>query len=100
MHTALLEGKWLSSEHAIETVKVLSNPAELKDVQNDQLRNSLSILKTPKFWTLINSRSNFVEGEVSEKNKQKKNSIKDCDNSGSKLFIQKDDCGYLYIKKL
>ena len=100
VHTALLEGKWLSSEHAIGTVKILSNPAELKDVQNDHVRNSLSILKTPKFWTLVNSRSNFLNGEVSEENKKKKESPRDCSNSGSKLFIQKDDCGYLYIKKL
>ena len=63
VHTALLEGKWLSSEHAIGTVKILSNPAELKDVQNDHVRNSLSILKTPKFWTLVNSRSNFLNGK-------------------------------------
>ena len=102
VHTALLEGKWLSSEHAIGTVKILSNPAELKDVQNDHVRNSLSILKTPKFWTLINSRSNFSNGAASEENKKEKEkeSLRDCSNSGSKLFIQKDDCGYLYIKKL
>ena len=100
VHTALLEGKWLSSEHAIRTVKILSNPAELKGVQDDKMRNSLSILRTPKFWTLVNSRSNFIKGAVSEKNEQKKDSIRDCNNSGSKLFIQKDDCGYLYIKKL
>ena len=72
VHTALLEGKWVSSEHAIGTVKMLSNPAELKDVQNDHVRNSLSILKTPKFWTLVNSRSNFLNGEVSEKKKKEK----------------------------
>ena len=71
VHTALLEGKWLSSEHAIGTVKILSNPAELKDVQNDHVQNSLSILKTPKFWTLVNSRSNFLNGEVSEENKKR-----------------------------
>ena len=33
VHTALLEGKWLSSEHAIGTVKVLSDSAGLKSVQ-------------------------------------------------------------------
>ena len=100
VHTALLEGEWLSSDHAIGTVKILSNPAELKDVQNDHVRNSLSILKTPKFWTLVNSTSNFLNGEVSEENKKEKESPRDCSNGGSKLFIQKDDCGYLYIKKL
>ena len=75
VHTALLEGKWLSSDHAIGTVKILSNPAELKDVQNDHVRNSLSILKTPKFWTLVNSRSNFSNGAASEENKKEKKRV-------------------------
>ena len=35
---------------------------------------------------------------MSEENKKKKESPRDCSNSGSKLVIQKDDCGYLYIK--
>ena len=35
-----------------------------------------------------------------KKRKKKKESPRDCSNSGPKLFIQKDDCGYLYIKKL
>ena len=43
VHTALLEGKWLSSEIAVGTVKVLSNSAELEIVQHAILRNSLSI---------------------------------------------------------
>ena len=50
VHTALLEGSWLSAEHAIGTVKVLSNSVGLETVQDAILKNSLSILKTPKFW--------------------------------------------------
>ena len=62
VHTALLEGKWLSSEHAIGTVKILSDSAGLKSVENAAVQNSLAILKTPKFWTAINSRTNFSKG--------------------------------------
>ena len=50
VHTALLEGSWLSAENATGTVKILSNSAGLETVQNANLKNSLSILKTPKFW--------------------------------------------------
>ena len=100
VHTALLDGIWLSSENAIGTVKVLSNPAKLNDVQDDKIRNSLAILKTPKFWTCINSRSNFLKGEVSEEKGQKKDSFRDCCNNSSRLFIEKNEHGHLYIKKL
>ena len=36
VHTALLDGKWLISEYAIGTIKILSNTADLKAVQNDR----------------------------------------------------------------
>ena len=45
IHTALLEGKWLSSEHTICTVRVLSDSAGLQRVQNDQMKNSLASSK-------------------------------------------------------
>ena len=100
VHTALLNGTWLSSEYAIGTVNVLSNPAKLNDVQNENIRNSLAILQTPKFWTCINSRSNFLKEDVSEKKGQKKDSLMGCNSHSSRLFIEKNEHGHLYIKKL
>ena len=96
VHTALLEGTWLSSEHAIGTVKVLSDSAGLKSVEDSAVQNSLAILKTPKFWTAVNSRTNFSKGAVHQYRKEDR----DCKIS-SRLFIQEDkNFGHLYIKKL
>ena len=110
VHTALLEGSWLSAENATGTVKILSNSAGLETVQNANLKNSLSILKTPKFWHYINSRSNFSKGEecnISEEKNEKNDGNEKriagriCTNSDNRLFIQKDsELGHLYIKKL
>ena len=95
IHTALLEGKWLSSEHTICTVRVLSDSTGLQRVQNDQMKNSLAILRTPQFWTAVNSRTNFVNAEA-------RNGCKlHCDKISSKLFIQSHPSfGFLYVKKL
>ena len=96
VHTALLEGKWLSSEHAIGTVKVLSDSAGLKSVEDSAVQNSLTILKTPKFWTAVNSRTNFSKGAVHQYRKEDRG----CKIS-SRLFIQEaKNFGRLYIKKL
>ena len=96
VHTALLEGKWLSSEHAIGTAKIFSDSAGLKSVENAAVQNSLAILKTPKFWTAINSRTNFSKGAVHKDRKEDR----DCKIS-SRLFIQEDkNFGHFYIKKL
>ena len=96
VHTALLEGKWLSSEHAIGTVKILSDSAGLKSVENAAVQNSLAILKTPKFWTAINSRTKFSKGAVHKDRKEDR----DC-NTSSRLFIQEDkNFRHLYIKNL
>ena len=70
VHTALLEGRWLSSDHAIGTVKILSDSAGLKSVENAAVQNSLAILKTPKFWTAVNSRTNFSKGDVHQDHKK------------------------------
>ena len=59
IHTALLEGRWLSSKHAIGTVGILSNSKGLKCIQDDKMKNSTSILRTPQFWSDINSRRIF-----------------------------------------
>ena len=94
VHTALLEGKWLSFEHEIGTAKVLSDSAGLKSVKNSAVQNPLAILKTPKFWTAVNSRTNFSKGAVHQYCKEDR----DCKIS-SRLFIQEDkNFGHLYIK--
>ena len=74
------------------------------------LKNSLSILKTPKFWHYVNSRSNFSKGDERQKNEkngekneenEKRNAGRNYKNSDSRLFIQHDFAhGHLYIKKL
>ena len=64
IHTALLEGRWLSTEHTTGTVRVLSDSTGLNNVHDDQMKNSLAILRTPQFWTAVNSRTNFVIAEA------------------------------------
>ena len=96
IHTALLEGTWLSADHAIGTVKLLSTSDGLQSIKDESVRDSIAILRTPKFWQAVNSRSNFSKGNV----QQNKDEKVDCKNS-SKLFIRQDDnFGHLYVKKI
>ena len=92
IHTALLKGTWLSPDIKIGTVKILSSEDGLEQIKNAQMRNSLAILKTPKFWSAINSRSNFSTGDVQKT---------DCEQISRKLFIRSHPVfGHLYVKKL
>ena len=92
IHTVLLKGTWLSPDIKIGTVKILSNEDRLEQIKNAQMRNSLAILKTPKFWSAINSRSNFSTGDVQKTN---------CEQISRKLFIRSHPVfGHLYVKKL
>ena len=96
IHTALLEGTWLSAGHAIGTVKLLSTSVGLESIKDESVQNSIAILRTPKFWQAVNSRSNFSMGDVQQNNDGKV----DCKNS-SGLFIRQDDnFGHLYVKKI
>ena len=96
IHTALLEGTWLSADHAIGTVKLLSTSVGLKSIKDESVQNSIAILRTPKFWQTVNSRSNFSVGNL----QQNKDEKVDCKNF-SKLFIREDDnFGHLYVKKI
>ena len=96
IHTALLEGTWLSADHAIGTVKLLSTSVGLESIKDESIRDSIAILRTPKFWQAVNSRSNFSKGDVQQNNDEKV----DCKNT-SKLFIRQDDkFGHLYVKKI
>ena len=98
IHTALLEGRWLSAEHTIGTVRVLSDSTGLNNVHEDQMKNSLAILRTPQFWTTVNSRTNFVNAEA--RNDCKLN-CGNGENFPRKLFIQSHPSfGFLYVKKL
>ena len=82
VHTALLEGTWLSVDHAIGIVKLLSTSIGLESIKDESVRDSTAILRTPKFWQAVNSRSNFSMGDV----QQNKDEKVDCKNS-SKLFV-------------
>ena len=96
IHTALLEGTWLSADHAIGTVKLLSTSVGLESIKDESIRDSIAILRTPKFCQAVNSRSNFSKGDVQQNNDGKV----DCKNT-SKLFIRQDDkFGHLYVKKI
>ena len=96
IHTALLEGSWLSSDHHVGTVKILSSTNGLENIKNEAVQNSISILRTPKFWQTVNSRSNFSSGDVHRSIGNRRN----CKVDG-RLFIREDDnFGHLYVKKL
>ena len=96
IHTALLEGTWLSADHAIGTVKLLSTSVGLESIKDESIRDSIASLRTPKFWQAVNSRSNFSKGDVQQNNDGKV----DC-KKFSKLFIRQDDkFGHLYVKKI
>ena len=60
------------------------------------MKNSISILRTPQFWTDVNSRTNFFQRE-----NMKKGCKLDCESPSQKLFIQSHPSfGFLYVKKL
>ena len=43
INTALLEGQWLSSDHAIGTVKLLSTSDGLESIKDESVKNSISV---------------------------------------------------------
>ena len=76
--------------------KLRSTSVGLESIKDESVQNSIAILRTPKFWQAINSRSNFSVGDVQQNNVEKV----DCKNT-SKSFIRKDDnFGHLYVKKI
>ena len=78
------------------TVRILSNSKGLKCIQDDTMRNSISILRTPQFWSDKNLRTNFFRRED-----VKKGCKLDCESPSQKLFIQSNPSfGFLYVKKL
>ena len=64
VHTALLEGKWLRAVNAIGTVKVTSDSVGLEGVKNKQLRDSIAVLKTPRF------SKTFIRGQIFQRGMQ------------------------------
>ena len=68
VHTALLQGDWLSGHVKAGTVTVLVNQEELEQMMQVEVKNQIAVLKSPKFWNIktkqTNSRANFVERDV------------------------------------
>ena len=96
VHTAFLKGSWLEQQHKIGTVKIISTHEGLEEIKNEDMKNQLAIIKSPKFWNEVytgNSWTNSTKGGVKTAcNDKEKN---------SKLFIRDDqDFGHLYIKKM
>ena len=69
VHTALLQGDWLSGHVKAGTVTVLAGSEELKQMNEAESSNQISILKCPKFWRIHeqngNSWTNSFIGRVS-----------------------------------
>ena len=69
VHTALLQGDWISGHVKAGTVTVLAGSEELKQMNEAESSNQISILKCPKFWRIHeqigNSWTNSFKGRVS-----------------------------------
>lgn len=61
VYTALLEGKWLIAVNAIGTAKVTSDSVGLEGVKNEQLRDSIAVLKTSRFSKTL------IRGQIFQK---------------------------------
>ena len=49
----------------------MSTSVGLESIKDESLQNSIAILRTPKFWQVVNSRSNFSVGDVQQNNDEK-----------------------------
>ena len=50
--TSLIHGEWLQAAVKAGTVIVLSSSEKLKELQDERVREGLSIIKTPQFWQM------------------------------------------------
>ena len=50
VHTALLQGNWMSDHVKSGTVTVLSNEEDLQKMSDEMMQRKISILKCAKFW--------------------------------------------------
>ena len=48
--TSLIQGEWLQAAVKAGTVTILSSHEKLKELQNERIREGLSIITTPHFW--------------------------------------------------
>ena len=68
IHTALLQGNWLSDHVQAGTATVLSNEEDFKTMNEAKTQEKISILKCPKFWreqtNKLNLRINSCGGRV------------------------------------
>ena len=112
INTSLILGEWMDEQVKIGTVQVLSNEDGLQKLKDQGLKEKITVLKSPKFWTEIydgvkNSRTNLSKGDAKCKNTCKnecncQKDVEDCDavNKSCKLFIRTHPVfGSLYIKK-
>ena len=71
VHTALLQGDWLEGHVKSGTVTVLAGQEQLKSMNESEVKNKISILKSPKFWQIkttnddkVNSWTNSFKGRI------------------------------------
>ena len=67
VHTALLQGDWLSGHVQAGTVTVLAGHDQLKTMADQRMTSQIQVLKQPKFWRDLkqtNSRANSNKGDV------------------------------------
>ena len=67
VHTALLQGDWLSGHVQAGTVTVLAGHDQLKMMADQRMTSQIQVLKQPKFWRDLkqtNSRANSNKGDV------------------------------------
>ena len=48
--TSVVIGNWLDAQMKTGTVQVLYSADQLKDLQNEKLQSSISVIQAPKFW--------------------------------------------------
>ena len=68
IHTALLQGDWIQGHVKAGTVTVISSEDKLRQLQEDSVQKSITVLKQPQFWSSIKStqnlRANSFKGRV------------------------------------
>ena len=88
VHTAHLSGSWLDHQHKIGTVKIISTHEGLKEIKNEAMRNKLAIIKSPKFWSRVDTRNSWTNSSKGDA-KDAGNEDSGHEIGNSKLFIQK-----------
>ena len=68
LHIALLQGDWIQGHVKAGTVTVISAEDKLRQLQEDSVQKSITILKQPRFWSshkpVQNLRANSFKGRI------------------------------------